>query len=226
MAGAPLLRSPPEHLCPALIAQMRECLVSYVRVQYNGPSLPSRSSQGERRASKRLAKGDRVDQPKPLMRDESKSKRTTRTVLEPARSWAVLGWVGVIMLVVGGSDFALTWYPASFGNHEWEFGTVTASFNGLPILVMATGLILASSLQTGRRWLVVLATIVAFGLALWILAGVVLWATNIPLALRSVPESVLVGMKKSLAKTLVQSVTYPIAFAYLGIRGLRGFRGR
>lgn len=166
-----------------------------------------------------------MDQPKPLIREKSGSKATS-IVVDPALSWAILGWLGIIFLVVGGSDFALTWYPPSFGNHEWEFGTVTASFNGLPIVVMGTALVLASALQTGRRWLLVLSVVVALGMTLWILVGVVLWATNVPLALTSVPPDVLVGMKKSLSKTLVQGVTYPIAFAYLTVRSIRGFRGR
>ena len=61
----------------------------------------------------------------------------------------------------------------------------------------------------------------AFVLALWIIGGAILWATNVPLALSSVPPDVAVGMKKSIVKTLVQSGAYPIVFIYLGIRGVK-----
>jgi hypothetical protein len=67
-------------------------------------------------------------------------------------SWAVLGWIGLAFLVVGGSDFALVWFPLNFGNPEWEFGTVTQSFNGLPILLLGLGLLVAGADQVGRRW--------------------------------------------------------------------------
>lgn len=166
-----------------------------------------------------------MDEPKLVMPEKKAGKGKAPLAAIPGQSWAILGWLGIVFLVVGGSDFALTWYPASFGNHEWEFGTVTASFNGLPIVVMGVALVLAAALQTGRRWLLALGTIVAVVMCLWILMGAALWATNVPLALKSVPEGVVLGMKKSLSKTLVQSATYPIAFAYLAVRGFRSFRG-
>ena len=144
---------------------------------------------------------------------------------DASRAWALLGWVGLTFLVVGGADFALTWYPMDFGNREWEFGTVTASFNGLPILVLGLGLLLTSSLLTDRRWWLIVATVGAFGLLLWVLVGAAIWAATVPVAMSSTPAEVLVGLKKALVKTAVQSVTYPVILAFLGWRGVQAIRG-
>lgn len=138
--------------------------------------------------------------------------------------WSPLGWIGLVFVLVGGVDFALAWYPPDFGNREWEFGTVTASFNGLPIVVLGLGLLLTSSLRTGRRWLGVLTALGCFGLFAWVVAAVVIYGTNVPLALSSVPPEVLTGMKKAVARTTVQSVAYPVLLAYLGLRSIGAVR--
>jgi len=156
---------------------------------------------------------------------DSKKKRGIRRV-DPAQAWSILGWIGLAFLVVGGSDFALTWYPMAFGNREWEFGTVTASFNGLPILVLGLGLLYAASLQYARRWWTVLSLIVSAVLMLWVIAGAIIWATNVPLALQSVPPEVVVGIKKALVKTTIQSVTYPIILGFLAMRSFQALRGK
>ena len=80
-----------------------------------------------------------MSDPKLVMPEKSSSKARRALPPDPVRTWALLGWVGVAFIVVGGVDFALTWYPMNFGNREWEFGTVTASFNGLPILLLGQG---------------------------------------------------------------------------------------
>lgn len=161
-----------------------------------------------------------------LVMPEQGTARGRARAFDPSRAWAALGWIGLAFLVVGGADFALTWYPMDFGNREWEFGSVTASFNGLPILVLGLGLLLTSSVLTGRRWWALLAALVAFGLLVWIVVGVVLWITTVPLALQTVPIEVATGMKKAVAKTAVQSVVYPVLMAFIAMRALGAFRGR
>ncbi|MGW8265390.1 MAG: hypothetical protein ACWGSQ_03430 [Longimicrobiales bacterium] len=145
--------------------------------------------------------------------------------VDPTRAWALLGWVGFAFLVVGGADFALTWYPMDFGNREWEFGTVTASFNGLPILVLGLGLLYAAALGYQRRWWGGVTLLVSAVLMLWVLGGVVIWATNVPLALQSVPLEMMTGIKKALVKTTIQSVAYPVILGFLAVRSFQLLRG-
>lgn len=144
---------------------------------------------------------------------------------DPFRAWAVLGWIGVVFLLVGGTDFLLAWFPLDLGTREWEFGTVTGSFDGLPIVLLGVGALLSASVQIGRRWWTVASGVVAGVLLLTVVSAFVLWLTNVPLALQSVPAEAAVGLKKALVKTLVQGVTYPLVLAYLFWRAMGALRG-
>lgn len=160
-----------------------------------------------------------------LVMPEKGGSKGRSSALVSFRTWALLGWVGLTFLVVGGFDYALTWFPTDFGNREWEFGTVIASLNGLPVPVIGLGLLLASSIQTDRRWLAWLATIGAFGFLAWVLLGIVLWFGTTPIALSSTPVEVLTGVKKAIAKSAVQSLAYPAILGFLSWRGIGAIRG-
>jgi len=169
-----------------------------------------------------------VSEPKIVASAKDMKKAQDRTKAEPverAQAWRPLGWAAIAFLIVGGSDFALTWYPAMFGNREWEFGTVTATFNGLPIVVLGITLLLAASVQTRRRWWSGLVAVAAFVMLVWVLAAAVLWATNVPLALQAVPGNLAQGLKKAMVKTTIQAVVYPVLLAYLFWKAQRAMRG-
>ena len=144
--------------------------------------------------------------------------------IDSLRGWSVLGWTALAFLVVGGFDFALTWYPPDFGNREWEFGTVTASLNGIPILLLGIALLLAASIPLRRRWWTLLAALSALVMLVWIAVSAVLWATNVPLALQSVPPELATGIKRAMAKTVVQSIAYPLVLAFLLVRSVGALR--
>lgn len=139
--------------------------------------------------------------------------------------WAVLGWIGLAFIAVGGADFGLVWFPLDVGTREWEFAVVTQSFNGLPILLLGVGLLVAASDQVGRRWWASVGYGVSGVLLLWILAGTALWGSNVTLALSTVPEEVRIGVQKAVAKTLVQAVVYSVVLTYVLGRAWR-LRGR
>jgi hypothetical protein len=132
-----------------------------------------------------------------------------------SKGWAVLGWIGLAFIVVGGADFSLVWFPPEFGVREWEFAVVTQSFNGLPILLLGVGLLVAASEQLGRRWWASVGYGVSGVLLLWILAGTALWGSNVALALSTVPVEVRIGVQKAVAKTLVQAVVYSVVLVYV-----------
>jgi hypothetical protein len=127
--------------------------------------------------------------------------------------WTVLGWVGFAFVLVGGTDFALVWLPLEIGTREWEFAVVTQSFNGLPILLLGVGLLIAAAEQVGPRWWAYAGNGVAGVLLVWILAGTALWGSNVGLALSTVPEDVRIGVQKAVAKTSVQAVVYAVVLA-------------
>jgi hypothetical protein len=165
-----------------------------------------------------------VSDPK-IVASAKEQRRAPPESVESGQAWAMLGWIGIAFLVVGGADFVLTWIPPDFGNREWEFGTVTASFNGLPILLLGLGLLIAASQQMGRRWWGTLGMVGSVGLLLWVLVGIALWASNIQLALQTVPDELAVGVQRALVKTLVQSVVYTLALVYLMFRSWLAGKG-
>ena len=118
-------------------------------------------------------------------------------------------------------DVGLVWYPAAFGNAGWEFGSVTAALNGLPLPLMGLALILSGSLAMGRPWQ---ARVVVL-LALVTLAAGVLYGLTVPLALKSVADPIaLSGLRKAILRSVVQLLVYPPIVLYLVWRAWRTMR--
>jgi hypothetical protein len=142
---------------------------------------------------------------------------------QPDFAWQLLGWLGLALATVGFVDIALSWYPPHMGTPEWEFATVSGTLNGMPVMAMGLGLILGSALGTGTIWLARGTAIVFAVLALLIVVAALLFATNIPIALRSVQNNpvALEGLRKVIAKTAVQSALFPLIFAVLAVKGWR-----
>ena len=154
-----------------------------------------------------------------------KSEHAVPLEPSPDVSWRLLGAAGFGFLVVGGLDVLLTWLPLRFGNPEWEFASVTASLNGLPLAAMGLVLVLVSAIARGRRWTVRVVAAVFAMLALGIVAAAVLYATNIPIALQSVTSPVArVGLGKAMIRTMGQVVAYPVLFAWLAVRSWKHSR--
>lgn len=135
-----------------------------------------------------------------------------------------LRWTGLALFVLGATDVALTWLPTNFGNREWEFATVTASFNGMPVILLGLVLIVATAMWEGRKWWAFGGGLVAAAFFVFVLGAIALWAGNVPLALGAVEGVVLTGLKKAVFKTSVQSVILPIIFGAIAYQGLRGSR--
>ncbi len=122
-------------------------------------------------------------------------------------------------MVVGLTDLVLAWVPPRFGDADWEFATVTAMFNNLPVPAMGVGLALAGatgldSFSAKRSMAVVAGLLVA-----WSLVAIVFYALTLPLAWNATaaepaPRQALLS---SAVKTVVQFVVYTLFFAW-GVR--------
>jgi hypothetical protein len=143
---------------------------------------------------------------------------------DSSQSWLVLGWIGLVFLVVGGSDFLFTWIPLNLGVPEWEFGTVTQSFNGLPILLLGLGLLTTASEEVGRGWWGLLGLGASALTLVWVSVGAVLWSLNVSIALETVPENLSGPVREAVVKTALQAAVYVLALGYLV--GRRIYRGR
>ena len=155
---------------------------------------------------------------------EPARKGSARSPLAPAPDfgWLLLGWMGLAFALIGGWDVLLTWVPMHFGNPEWEFGTITSSLDGLPVLTMGLVLVLGAGAARGTRWLVRTMAVLLVALAVAILVAAALYATSVPIALKSVMDPVVkTGLKKAIAKTTTQAVVYPVAFAWIALQAWR-----
>jgi hypothetical protein len=137
----------------------------------------------------------------------------------------VLGLVGIMFLVIGGVDLGTQLFPLGLGNPDWEFGTYSSVMDSLPLFTMGLGFLAVVSVVRSYRLLGIVVGVLFILLALLILAGAFLYATNIPQVLRVRPRSVVqTGLKKAIVKGTLQSAIYPIAYLWLGVFVIRHVR--
>lgn len=140
-------------------------------------------------------------------------------------AWSLLGLVGFALFVVGGTDFLLNFWPARFGNPEWEFGTITGALNSMPASLLGLTLLLASGIVAESAARVRICAIVLLLWAVFLVAMGAIYGLTLPLAVKgfAVPN-VGTGLKRAIFRSLVQLVVYPIVMAWMGIRGLKSAR--
>ena len=122
------------------------------------------------------------------MPEEDASSGRRRLAPAPDYGWYLLGWLGLVFVIVGGVSLAMMWYPVLIGNPQWEFGTVSSTYDSLPITALGLGLLLGAGVARGIRWWTRTAAALFLLLALLVIGGLVLYATNLPLALRAVTD--------------------------------------
>lgn len=156
-----------------------------------------------------------------------KTEASSRSVLLPApeTGWYLLGGIGFAFALVSGADLVLAWYPLAFGSREWEFATVTSVLDGLPLLAMGLILSFAAAVARGSQGLVKFWAVVLVVLAVVLFGCLALYSRTIPAALTAVTDPVLrLGLVKSITKTILQAVGYPVAFLWTGIVGWKHAR--
>ena len=159
------------------------------------------------------------------MPEEDAPSSRRRLAPAPDYGWYLLGWLGLVFVIVGGVSLALMWYPVLIGNPQWEFGTVSSTYDSLPITALGLGLLLGAGVARGIRWWTRIAAVLFLLLALLVIGGLVLYATNLPLALRAVTDPLArSGLKRAIAKALVQGVMYGGVFCILGVSAWRHSR--
>jgi hypothetical protein len=138
-------------------------------------------------------------------------------------SWKLLGWLGAVYLVMSVIDIALGWYPVRFGTPEWEFGTVSATINGLAIPTLSLFLMLCSAVAWERTRTVRVISIVMICVAIFLAILFILYLTAVPLALRAVAGNAVVhqGMVKAIIKATVLFLGYEVLYILASRAGLR-----
>jgi hypothetical protein len=156
--------------------------------------------------------------------DKTTSSRSEFALQREA--WFLLGWLGIAFVVLGFADIALGLYPLAFGNQEWEFGTVSAILNGFALPTMGFYLLLGSLVSRGKGIGARVLALVMIVVAVLLVVLGLLYATAIPLALKSVSGNAVValGMKKALVKAAVLLVGYLALYLFGAFRGCRSPR--
>ena len=142
-----------------------------------------------------------ADLRRPLPIEATTSRAASRP---PFEAWGALGTIGAAFFLLGLIDIGLGWYPAAFGNLEWEFGTISGTLNALAIPMLGLYLLLASAIaQSDRRAARIACVLMGLVLAGLVVLGAI-YLTVVPVALKAVAGSplVLLGMKKGIAKAI------------------------
>jgi len=157
--------------------------------------------------------------PKILVDDR---KSTVGLGASPGEGWAAVWWVGVLLTVVSLADVVLAFYPTRFGFTEWEFGTAASTFASLPLVSIGLAALLGSALARGRRGAVIGVVTLLIVLAVGTLAMLIVFATDIPVALKSVAAGdVKLGLEKAVIKTVFLGVAFPVAYFVAAMAGIR-----
>lgn len=160
--------------------------------------------------------------PRVLVRDEDRGAKKRWIPPAPDFGWQLLGLVGGVFLVMGLLDMAVAGYPLQFGNPEWEFGTIGAWLNGLTVPTLGLALLIGAAVARGWALGVKVWSIVLVVGAVIVLGLLVVYSLNLPLAFRTVTEPLVrLGLKKSVAKSVIQGLFYPTVFAIIAWKALR-----
>jgi hypothetical protein len=159
--------------------------------------------------------------PQVLVR-ETEEERKRALVPSPDMGWYLLGAVGLVFFGVGLFDVLLAWYPLNFGNPEYEFATYSQVMNFMPLPTLGLVMFLAGGVARGIKWVPKFVAVVLVLMTVGILAGAVLYATNVPMALKAIPDPViLTGLKKQILKTAFQAGVYPLLMVYVSVKAWR-----
>jgi hypothetical protein len=140
-------------------------------------------------------------------------------------AWSAVLVVGLALLATGSTDILLAWVPPRFGNPEWEFGTISATLNNMPVPSMGLALVLAYAAAAGKRGLLAAVAAWSIVVTLCLAVSAVFYALDVPLALRAVTEPVpRNALRAGIIKAVVSLIAYAgvhVAFAVMAIRNIR-----
>lgn len=156
-----------------------------------------------------------------VLTTESIGRRAAPVLPRPALAWAVLGWFGVLAVIIGGFDILLAWYPLRTGNPAWEFGIINLTIWSLPFPTTGLVFLLAAGIALESRWRIRLAAIVMLVLALSIVGMLALYGLTVPIALRGSPAPVLPEIKKSIVKTAFLGLLFAGLYIALAVTALK-----
>ena len=142
-------------------------------------------------------------------------QRPGSSLLVAESAWKLVALLGVAMAVVGWVDVLLSWYPAHWASLEWEVGTISSTFDAMPLGTLGLGLVAAAGVALGRGRLVAVLTV---GLLIVTVVAMILTAMlalDVMPALQAVNPGLKPVLKKALLKTGLMAATYLALYAIM-----------
>jgi hypothetical protein len=120
----------------------------------------------------------------------------------------------------------LLWFPLQLGIAAWEFGTVTETFDVIPLVGVGAILTMWGVVHRPRvRSATVRAAAVAFGIAtLLILIFAALYMRSVPMVLTEVPGEALAAVRRSIIETATAITVSSVTSALIAVRLWRSIR--
>lgn len=154
---------------------------------------------------------------------------STFGAIDGQSGWSFLFLVGTGLMFVGLIDVALLFFPPQWDSLSWEFGTVSALFEGMPLLTMGFGLMTAASVANGWIWTRRLMLTMGLIFSVLIILMAVIFALDVPVVLQATADPAMKrAVKLSSLKTGLMAFTYFTLYLALGIwtwRRMRSTRG-
>jgi hypothetical protein len=131
---------------------------------------------------------------------------------------------GATFAIIGLVDLALMWYPLRLGSAPWEFGTLSSTFDNLPMTALGVALVTLGVIR--HPWLG--ATWVRGVAVLYVILGVLLLGMAVLYGLAAVevigraPQESMGAFKRALVKNVVEIVAYLGATSFLAVACWRG----
>ncbi|MFW6079397.1 MAG: hypothetical protein ACODAE_07250 [Gemmatimonadota bacterium] len=150
-----------------------------------------------------------------VMKQPSDEPRTRSSATsDPARR--ILTGLGVTLAIVGWTDVVLGWFPLQLGSPEWEFGTISATFDGLPLATIGLTLIALGVADGGGRRARRIAAFALWTVAAFLAALFAIYVTDLPLAWQGAGDSLRSTLVSAIIRTSTFAVVYLIFFSWLG----------
>lgn len=147
-----------------------------------------------------------------------------RRALSPARVAVV---IGSVIALVGLIDVAMAWWPLQFGELQWEFGTISRTFDGLPLATFGLGAVLGGLAARRERgvmsWLF---AAVVTALLVILMALVVLYVMDAFAAWGTTSGAVRDTLKRAFVRTGLFAGIYLATYGWMSWMAIRMLRSR
>ena len=136
-----------------------------------------------------------------------------------------VGWFGVVLALAALGDFVLAFYPLGFGSAEWELATISSVIQGLPLISIGLAAIWMSGGVSGQRGLLLAVGVLLLASAAAVFALLIVFLTNVPVALRATQDVARLGIVKLVAKTVMLALLFGVSYIVGGVLALKQARG-